>query len=497
MEIINLILLAIFGIFALVGLITGLAKGVWKALLKLATTAVSAVVAYLMAPLLLQKAYDLASPMLENLMVQFADVIAVSPTLESYIPTLGMALVSPLVFISVFLVCQVVMAIVRAIFGAVLTGIFGKEVGGVSRLLGLVAGTVSGLIIALCIVFPVTGYFTVVPSLYANVKDSDIIQEEIPSDVEQIIVELPNQPAIKTVNDVTSGIFSNLVSYDVEGKKVNALSDLQRLTSLLSPAMSFVNGISEIETMDIQPVRDMANIIGESVTLRAIVAEVVTEASTKWLAGEAFLGIDLKGTLPTDYQNALDGILLKMSNSTKDNIVQNLNELADTVESLQHVYIYVQMLDRDTHTIEELEQQLINVLTSVDDHTVELVHDLVTADLLSSMNIPNADFISQVIKDVVENCVQNGDDHQITQDATAINNIMHFVMDSESVSAEQVLQSIEQSPTIVQSFEDIVNSGNIPQITLNAQAKQQIAEALSTVEDTNLVDSIKVLFGIE
>ena len=64
---------------------------------------------------------------------------------------------------------------------------------------------------------------------------------------------------------------------------------------------------------------------------KPIIANLIARAGTKWLDGEAFLGLDLKGQLPDGYKNFFDAVLGVMKNTTSDTLVNDLTDFANTV----------------------------------------------------------------------------------------------------------------------------------------------------------------------
>ena len=497
MDIVNKVILGVFALFVIVDAISGLSKGLIRTLVKVASIAVAAVVAFTITPTLLAKGYELALPYLDDLLANFNELFTASPTLEAYLPTLATGLITPIVFIATFAVCLLAVSIVRAILNLILKAILPKKKGILGRLTGLVAGAVGGALVALCFVFPITGYFTAIPNIYTNLHEI-VSTEENPIDptVEETIINLPNAPSVKFVNDLTKDYFDQFVSYDNGEETVSVMDDLTTITSVVSPALRFVKSVGDVETMDVQAVRDIVGIIGGNKQLRTIMAEVLSTASQKWLADEAFMGFNLKEMLDPEYKFALDVVLADLAVTTEATVVQDLNSLADTIVTLQRIYSYANMLQSGTATLAELEQKLTDVLTMLDGNTADLLHEFVSADVMESIGVANPELVTNLIVDVVSSVVNHGDHEQTAEDAAAINSIMHFAMGDASVTPEQVVDDIVNSGAIIDAIDSAVNQTDFQPITVAESNRDAIIQALGSIEDQNLKDDLMVLFDL-
>ena len=361
MENINAIVFGIFALFGIIGALGGFSKGLIRSAVKVVTIILAFVVAFSVTPLVLSKAYELALPTIDDLLAKFGDVFVASPTLKEFFPTLVQALIKPIVFIVVFAVCLLAAGLVRAIVNLLLKPVLPKKKGLIGRLGGLALGLVAGVMVALFFVFPIAGYFTVAPSVYTNVSDI-VSTEEKPIDpaVEEAIINLPNNKSIKITNDLAGSYFKKLVTYKDGEKEVSALDDLVYVTSLVPPALRFVNSVGEIETMDHQAIRDVATILGKNDKWRTIATEIVNYASQKWISNEGFLGFNLQEKFDPDYQIVLDLILDDLATCTPDTIVGVLNDIANTIETAQTVFFPpILSLVNSAQNIETLDDQAI------------------------------------------------------------------------------------------------------------------------------------------
>ena len=361
MENINAIVFGIFALFGIIGALGGFSKGLIRSAVKVVTIILAFVVAFSVTPLVLSKAYELALPTIDDLLAKFGDVFVASPTLKEFFPTLVQALIKPIVFIVVFAVCLLAAGLVRGIVNLLLKPVLPKKKGLIGRLGGLALGLVAGVMVALCFVFPIAGYFTAAPSVYTNVSDI-VSTEEKPIDpaVEEAIINLPNNKSIKITNDLAGSYFKKLVTYKDGEKEVSALDDLVYVTSLVPPALRFVNSVGEIETMDHQAIRDVATILGKNDKWRTIATEIVNYASQKWISNESFLGFNLQEKFDPDYKIVLDVILDDLATCTPDTIIDVLNDIANIIETAQTALLPpILSLVNSAQNIETLDDQAI------------------------------------------------------------------------------------------------------------------------------------------
>lgn len=499
MDTINLVILGVFALFGIVGALVGFSKGLIRSAIKVASIILAIVVAFAITPALLAKAYQMAGPQLEEGLAALEELFVASPTLKEYFPTLVMALISPILFVVVFAICLLLVSIIRAIVLAIFKFLFPKKKGILGRLGGLALGALGGVLIAMCFVFPITGYFTAAPAIYVNIREVVSTDEQpIPAETEELIINLPNIPNVQTTNNLTKDYFDKLVSYNDGQKDVSALQDVVTITSLVPPALRFANSLGDVETMDTQAIKDIVAVIGSNKQLRTITAEVLSAASKKWVANQPFMGFNLKDQLPEDYKFALDIVLEDLTTTTEATVVADLNNFVNTIETLKHLYGYANMLSSGNASMAELEGKLTDVLLSLDGNTEQLVHELISQDVMEDIGVENPEFVADLVADVISSAIHNIDENQTADDAAAINSIMHFAAGDENVTPQDVVDDIVKSPAITQAISDAVNVENAPVITVSPENKVLIAEALDGLEEGNeeLVEDLKKLFNI-
>ena len=497
MDTINSIFMIVFAVFGIIGAISGLSKGLVCSAIKVVSIILAVFVAFTVTPMVLTEAYEIALPQWDELVAPLGELLTASPTLKAYLPTLVMSMLAPLVFLVVLLVCLLAVGIVRGIINLILKAVLPKKPGVIGRLGGFVFGLVAGVLTCLCIVFPVTGYFTVVPDIYVNVREFVSTEEQpIDPELEQTIINLPNIQGAKIINDLGLQYFEQIATYTDGEAQVYVFDDIKTITSMASPIMRFLGSMSSIDAIDTQALRDCNSIISTNKTLRTITAELLSTAATKWMDNQEFLGINLKQQMGPDYAVALDMLLEDLSTTTEATVNADIYQFTKAIDTLKHIYDYSNLLNTDGVTMEELEGKLTDVLLSLSTGTVDLVHELISGDVMQEIGVQNPEVVADLVADVISSAVNNLSDHQTAKDAAAINSIMHFASGDTSVSAQDVVDDIVHSPAIKQAIADAVNVENPPVITVLPENKQLIEQALQDLDDEELAENIKTLFGI-
>ena len=474
MENINAIVFGIFALFGIIGALGGFSKGLIRSAVKVVTIILAFVVAFSVTPLVLSKAYELALPTIDDLLAKFGDVFVASPTLKEFFPTLVQALIKPIVFIVVLAVCLLVAILVRAIVNLLLKPVLPKKKGLIGRLGGLALGLVAGVMVALFFVFPIAGYFTVAPSVYTNVSDI-VSTEEKPIDpaVEEAIINLPNNKSIKITNDLAGSYFKKLVTYKDGEKEVSALDDLVYVTSLVPPALRFVNSVGEIETMDHQAIRDVATILGKNDKWRTIATEIVNYASQKWIGNESFLGFNLQEKFDPDYQIVLDLILYDLATCTPDTIVGVLNDIANTIETAQTVFFPpILSLVNSAQNIETLDDQAIrDIGQALGEHPKlrAMATEIVNSAATKWLN--NEPFLGFNLQEML------GDELK-TVFAPMLNNMANCTENTLVDIINGVADSVKAVKDIMPSVDSFVNSSGSIQ-TMDDQAIRDIGAVLA------------------
>ena len=175
------------------------------------------------------------------------------------------------------------------------------------------------------------------------------------------------------------------VALDVVNEFVDAfgvLGDIYAEVTALSD-----NDFSDISSVSVKPISNVARILSsdESALVREIAARLISDAGTKWSEGKSFLDINIKSSVPEDFDSALNSVLGVLKNTTADKIAGDLVTFADTFDTFADVYGEIDALSKtDFNDISSVSvAPLDNIADILRDSKSDLARDVV-AGLLNT-----------------------------------------------------------------------------------------------------------------
>ena len=270
------------------------------------------------------------------------------------------------------------------------------------------------------------------------------------------------------------------------------------------------NDFSDIPNIDVSSLRTMSDILDNANTItRTVAAELLSDAGTKWIAGEEFMGMNIKADLPDDYKNSLDSALNLLASSTEENVSNNVKTFTDAIESIKSTYVYVQTLTSTEASLEEMRDNLNDVLSNITPESAPIVADAISGDVLSSIGVSEeaantvADLVSGVITDIAELPEEDKG-----AEAEALNNIISYVTSASddstaSATPDEVITSVLDSTVI--SDQIVSAAENEGTFDVSEEESAAITDAITqyetnnagniSEEDQKVLDALKAMFG--
>ena len=348
LKIVNIAYIALIGLFVVIEIFVGLSRGGFRSMVRLVFVLLSAVVAVILTNYAMGQYGDtIYNAVNDNLGItdkmgeQLAELSAASPTLAEYLPALLLGVAAPLVFVLLF----VALSLVTMILGAIVNAIFKKfanNKSSVSRFYGLIISILCAVVAVSCILMPVTGYLVNAGKVYTKLEEEEVIESssEEGAKIAEALKNVDKQPVVAAEYYLTSFLFEMTTTYKVgNGAKSNIVADA---TAVAEVAPAIVNlgamDFSNVENIDVTPLRSILTGIGKNEPIRAIIAEILSYASGKWLNYEEFMGLNLKEQLPEDVKDDLDPALEKLNATTYETVIDDLNDFIDEIEALSRAY---------------------------------------------------------------------------------------------------------------------------------------------------------------
>lgn len=507
-QIAEIVVAVIALIIIIAKLVWGIKRGLTQSIIKLACVILSIIAAVVLFKLVINFVYsdildELTAALNESAQINLQDFPISVNALVSFV----YAIMGPLVFLVLYAGCSIVINLIGLII-RLLVKILPIGKGLISRVLGATLAVVAGLLAFLTALMPVSGYLKVVPKVYDECKQAEIITDD---NADQYIDQLEQGFFLSgPVYAITSPLFKYTTNIkSTNGVKTNAIDEVVWIIR----SYPYIKKLETIDTsdlakVDLTPFRDLVGQIENSEYFSNIFAEVVSVASTKWLNYEVCLGVNLKEQIKAQYpelENSLDGALQKLTTATKDNFAELTNQFIDAFNTSIKLYAYAQKLnDTEHYTTEELNQNLTEIFKELNQDTVDIILPIVSEELLTSVGLEpsQAEVVSTVLEATL-NSVVNMDEQGRETEATAINSLVTYANNPTNdptpvidalVSSEILLPAIEE--TVKNLDENSISSS----MTLEDKAAMQVVLADYQREhpdvDKEKIDTIKRLFGL-
>ena len=296
-----------------------------------------------------------------------------------------------------------------------------------------------------------------------------------------------------------SGVIKALNNFvDTTENVLDIISDVKALTE---------ENFEKIETVSVSPLKSVAALLETKATdlTKEVVAKLLSDAGTKWLNGEEFIGLNIKDSLPEGYQNSLDKALELLSGTTPENVAKNVNTFADSIETLKKTYAYVSSLNDSTMTVEDLKEDLTEVLQSLTPESAEIIAGALTGEMLESANIPEESrgTVTDILSGVLTGVAELPEDQRAAE-AEALNNLITYATDESAATADpnEVVSAIADSQVLSQQIIDYAANEDNGTISVSIEEQVEISAAIEEYKlenpdaDPELMAAIQSIFGI-
>lgn len=489
-TLISTIVISVFAaVFLIVGLVWGVKRGFARSLFRLLTLIAAAVVAYLISvglsvrfgPQIQTKLFE----WVDANAAQISEILHASPSLITYALGIVCSLIAPILYSLLFFLLRLLFWIVYAALCLFLPSRRKKSLDGLSRLTGVVVSVAGSALIVISLLMPYAGYLGVAAEMYPKVLTADVLTEEsiasMPEGLEAELNAASDSTAVGLVNRFGGtylfGALTASGGVDVETEFETFL--------LLFPAVRDIAAIDfgamfDPDTeLDLSPIREeLIPAIGTSEDLTQILAEILSYAGGKWLAGEEVLSVNIREQLPEDYKDALDAPLQRLANTTKATVLADLTDLTDCIETVAKTYTYLSLVGDASSTVSqaELRENMEGILASLTPGSAELVSSAITATLVNNAQVgENTEAVASIVSDAIMDVATLSEEEKKAE-AAAINNLISYTSDTrqEEVDASEVLDAVLASQVV----RDVVTEkGAVDETTGQAQTTIKVSDA--------------------
>lgn len=340
------IMILILGISVGIAVIRGFAKSTIRLCTVLAC-AVLTVIACLVCKSLLPSGVDFLDILQNNTdlirqyfgsnaassVTQAMEYAKLSPTLVETLLQLSGALVAPLLCLLVFLVLSFVFGIVYLIallVRRIIIKVRKKEEKTFPRVYAIGIGLVQGFVIIAILFIPLAGYLPIADSALQVMTEQELLDEEDPiiQTVQSAVQDVNGSVTMKGYRILGGNLLTNsIMSMKVGDVRANALDEIDAYVALADGALDVINAEDgKLDSEEAETIRLMGASFTESKFLTPITGEVMHAATTAWMNGELFCGVEKPSAGEFD----------PVVEPTLDVVIEILNTDALSSETLKH-----------------------------------------------------------------------------------------------------------------------------------------------------------------
>ena len=498
-----LVIAAVVIIFAA---LMGLKRGIFKSLLRTISLFISAISAFflvkeVLAPVLEKIGDKILRGMAEGEVV--GDMMQSEATLH-VIEALVMAFVAPLIFMVVYFMLNKLFYFICLLFNILLKPLVLLEKAiPFHRLIGALISVIGAFVTLAVISAPVGGYAEVLTHTAEHIEENRTDYDEIlGAENTDSIVQL------KSLTDTLSDslgvsvpyalggelLFDRLTSIDVE--KDDSVLDETIHTSLEKELLGIVgllpraSGLADIsfdtvETIDIQPLKDVLLHIDDedsSKVVLVVLTDLFSTASEKWLAEEAYLGINLLGMLEGKtliFKGAIEVLLDDLVHTHTSTFSGDLGELVLTLENIKTTYVCMMNIKQDVDTGEKTETaDVAELIQSLTPKSVEAISTVLPEVMKESsgMEENTALALSEIVIEAfttLADANENGSmtSEEIDKEAAALNHVLTVGMNAATSmnqeKTDDLVNTIMDSTIIADSVKKNADNENVGQAILD------------------------------
>lgn len=381
--IVKIFVYAFSGVLALYAL-GGFIKGGRKMGVRLFFLIISLVLSVVLSMLLT----DVFKPYVERLvqtinLAELQELINASPSLIEYVYALITALIGPILFLILFLVISLLMKIPGIFVNRMVNEMVSKngekpKNTWLNRGVGVLIGLICGVVATSALFTPFLGYMTLADQVYSEVTEKELVVEnETVNLVFNNVHDSQKSRLIALETKLTSPLFNLTCKVRTNSGASSIMKEVEMFSSLAVDVINFINESNQNEgenqnfSIDFEAIDNIVDSACASPNLKAILAEILSTASSKWTNNQPFLTLNLKEFLHQQFQDDLDGaldVLLKdFTVSTASTIQTDIKNLTATLKTAVGL----------TDTLSDLTSGSIENISSLDTTIIEEALEIV------------------------------------------------------------------------------------------------------------------------
>ena len=328
-ALVSLVLVAFTALIVLINLIKGLIRGFKKTVGTLAAIIISAVIAAIVTAFVCNPDSAAMAGIIDGIrenipVAEIQELFGIEELTESVSYYISM-IIAPFVFVVLYSVISIIVAIIVGIIVKIVPP-HEKPNAVLHRLGGLGLGLVSGLLVSVLLLMPVSGILSIV------INSSDSISSDIAGDeVSDILDEVSEDKVIAVYAALGGRIFDSFASARYNGERVYLKDEVKVIISVLDNVSEISGEASEFDEKQVDALNNVIDSLDHSPLLKNTLAGVLSQMASNWVADKPFVGIERidAGELLNPLLNSIFRVL---ASSTKDTITEDMTTLVDIID---------------------------------------------------------------------------------------------------------------------------------------------------------------------
>ncbi len=358
----GLIFVAVLVVLALFGGLLGLIRGKKRAIFRLILILLSVAIAFIAMSVVSSATPDDLRSILDKASVNTEDLGEVLSLLDLSPSMLSLVcgMIRPIVFLLVFFLSSVVLLLVFWI------GQFfirhkkkQKKVG-----LGFLIGCLQGLLVALILLTPITGYLGLLNDTANAYLEKAPEGDELAVTFEELqttLSPITDNGAFGAVKTMTSPLFNTMITFKVHDQKMNLKDEMGYVLSAYDQ-VGALGGSGESDGLTKEQVdafHALADILEESTLFPVLLSEIISSLGEAWQNGEAIAGIEAP-ELGEGMDELADALYSFFATTTHETIPTDL----DTIASLLEVMVESGAFDENAEMSAAVIDEMLAVLNA-------------------------------------------------------------------------------------------------------------------------------------
>lgn len=343
-----------FAVFAAIGFITGLIKGLFRSALDVGFVAVNGIASGITATIVAknvikpEKISDVLSELLNSIndpatqdTIRQMQTYLDNPDSNTKAVSLVMALVAVIILPLIFLICYMAYALVLLIPKLLIQHFFiPKARTKAFKWSGAAVGAVANIIAFAIFLMPIIGYVTFANDTLEQIKEVEQQSSQEPTQLQatadnalSITKPITDDFASKAISALGGkAMFNSLTTIKVDGTKISLKNEAECAIDLYGEIGHFNGPVNEYGEEQIEAIESIEAIIEDAEFVPSLIANCLSYVANEWDKGRDVFGMQ-KPNLGADFQTSVDQVIHILAQTNDDNFKKDVFTITSIVKN--------------------------------------------------------------------------------------------------------------------------------------------------------------------